>query len=266
MKITWKGTASIEIESGDSKIIFDPFVPYPHSDVPVTIEDFDGYKHIFVTHGHFDHIEYIPEVCRRNPDAMVYCTKAPYNKLLSKGVPKESLTLIGNNEHCRVVGDEFISEAGDDRTDGIEIRTYQGRHAILKADVCRVFSDAFRFHCVSNFPRLLHGLLAYPENKETLFYEILAEGKRIFLMGSLNLDADTEYPEVCDLMVLPYNGWDDNFPHAVEIADKLKPAKILADHYDTTFRPGTTDLDLTPLKEHFGDRLILIEQKSSITL
>lgn len=265
MKITWKGTACVELESGDTKILFDPFVPFPKSKIPVTVEDFDGAKHIFVTHGHFDHIESIPEICSRNPEVMVYCTRAPYKKLRSKGVPEKNLTRIGNREHFRIVGDKCVP-ADSECKGGFEIRTYQGRHAVLHADFRQMREDTIKYDCKDDLPHMYKGLLTYPERKQTLFYEILAEGKRIFLMGSLNLDSDTIYPEVCDLMILPYNGWKDNYPHAVAIAEKLKPAKILADHYDTTFRPASRDIDLEPLKEHFGDKLILIGQKESITL
>ena len=60
MKLIWHGTASIEMESGGRRIIFDPFVPLKGSKVPVRIEDFDSFTDILVTHGHLDHICSIP--------------------------------------------------------------------------------------------------------------------------------------------------------------------------------------------------------------
>ena len=84
MEIIWHGTASIEMIGAQGRILFDPFVPLPSSPVSVGLEEFDGFSHIFVTHGHFDHIVCIPEIVRRNPDAAVYCTKAPYDTLRKK--------------------------------------------------------------------------------------------------------------------------------------------------------------------------------------
>jgi L-ascorbate metabolism protein UlaG (beta-lactamase superfamily) len=72
-----------------------------------------------------------------------------------------------------------------------------------------------------------------------VFYQIEAEGKTVAVMGSLNLRKDTEYPAGADLLVLPYNGWTDNYPPAVRVIRRLKPKHVLLDHYDESFPPFT---------------------------
>ena len=90
------------------------------------------------------------------------------------------------------------------------------------------------------------------ENDETLFYHIESEGRTVFLMGSLNLRDDTEYPSGADLLILPYNGWTDNYPPAVSAIERLKPKRVLLDHYDVTFPPLTKKLDLAPILQYQG--------------
>ena len=57
MKLTWYGHAAFRIETGDAKILIDPFFTgnptFPESDREQAIE---GLTHIAITHGHGDHI------------------------------------------------------------------------------------------------------------------------------------------------------------------------------------------------------------------
>lgn len=117
MELTWYGTASIALRSGEEVLWFDPYVPMPHSPVPVTLRDYAGCGQIFITHGHLDHIASLPDILRENPGATVRCTEAPRRSLLNMGIPQERLIPIA---------------PGDDLTlGGIRVRVYQGRHAEL---------------------------------------------------------------------------------------------------------------------------------------
>jgi len=66
-------------------------------------------------------------------------------------------------------------------------------------------------------------------------------------MGSMNLRDDIIYPTESDILILPYNGWSDNFPPAVRVIERLKPKKVFLDHYDDAFPPLTSKLDLSPI-------------------
>ena len=243
MKLIWHGTASVEIISGQnstpSRILFDPFVPLAGSDVPVKIEDYDGYSDIFVTHGHFDHISNLPEIVRRNPDVKIYCTQTPRATLLRKGVSSRNIVLL---------------KYGDTVKPGpFNITALHGKHARLpKASVSRlayILTSPNR----GNIPHIVREHMSCVEKDETLFYRIEAEDKTIVLMGSLNLRGEIEYPVGADLLVLPYNGWADNFPPAVRTIRRLKPKRVVLDHYDDTFPPITMPLDLQPiLKKYRG--------------
>ena len=95
MRVTWYGTATIGIDDGKNKILFDPFVrrnkKLKHS---TPIEDFAGFDAVFITHGHFDHLYDVPELARVDKSVPFYCTKTPAETLMKKNVPKDR---IGNN-------------------------------------------------------------------------------------------------------------------------------------------------------------------------
>ena len=239
MYLIWHGTASIEIGHDGGRLLFDPFVPLSGSPVPVTVEEFDGFTDILVTHGHLDHIADIPQIVRRNPDTLVHCTETPYRTLAGKGVPEKNLSLL---------------RYGDERElRGFRIGVYHGKHAVLPKASVRRLAYALRSPARRNLPHILRENRVCTENDETVFYHIQADGKRVALMGSLNLRDDAEYPTGADLLVLPYNGWEDNLPPAVGIIERLQPKRVVLDHYDDTFPPLTMPLDLSPILDRFPE-------------
>ena len=233
MQIIWHGTASIEIVCDRGRILFDPFVPLKGSDVDVSIEEFDGFTDIFVTHGHLDHITDLPKVAERNPGVVIHCTATPYRTLQKKGVPARNLSILRFGDVTRV--------------NGFTIRALHGRHAVLPNVTRSMVAGWVRHPARRNVPYMFIQNLVCRENDETVFYQIEADGKTVQLMGSMNLRDNVRYPQGADLLVLPYNGWTDNFPPAVRVIERLRPRRVLLDHYDDTFPPLTTPLDLSPI-------------------
>lgn len=232
-KTIWHGTASVELISDCGRILFDPFVPLKGSLVPVTIEDFDGFTDIFVTHGHFDHITSLPEIVRRNPKTLIHCTKAPYRTLVRKGVDRKNLHLLHYGDTLKV--------------NGFQLSVLHGRHAILPKATLKHLVYILKHPAKGNIPFILRENRVAVENDETVFYKIEANEKTICLMGSMNLRDEVEYPVEANLLILPYNGWEDNFAPAVKVIERLKPKRVLLDHYDDTFPPLTMPLDLEPI-------------------
>ena len=92
--------------------------------------------------------------------------------------------------------------------------------------------------------------LSCPEKDETVFYQIESGGVTLSLMGSMNLRDEAAYPTDADYLVLPYNGWEDNYPPAVQVLNRLRPKQVLLDHYDDTFPPLTMPLDLSQILKY----------------
>ena len=245
MYLLWHGTASIEMVSEKGRLLFDPFVPVRGSKVPVSIEDFDGLTDVFVTHGHLDHIMSIPEIVRRDPRVIVRCTETPYGTLIKKGVPKGNLVLIR-------YGDELM-------VNGFTVRVFHSKHAILPKIGSSRLAYMIRSPLRGNILMLVREHLKCRENDETVLCEVEAEGRTVCVMGSLNLRDDAEYPKNADLLVLPYNGWDDNYPPAVRAIERLKPKRTALDHYDDTFPPLTMPVDLEPILKRYGGNISAME-------
>lgn len=68
--VTWLSHASWLIESGEHRIVLDPFL----SDNPaatVKPDDLDGITHVLISHGHFDHVADAASIANRNGATLI---------------------------------------------------------------------------------------------------------------------------------------------------------------------------------------------------
>ena len=97
MKITWFGTASILLESEGEKLLFDPFVHLAGGSNPNSLEDFPADTDICITHGHVDHLFFLPDLLAEQ-DITVYGTKAVMDTL--EGWVEETGSLVQAEPGC----------------------------------------------------------------------------------------------------------------------------------------------------------------------
>jgi L-ascorbate metabolism protein UlaG (beta-lactamase superfamily) len=77
MKIKWLGTAGFQVETGDRVFLIDPYLSRNPQAKPVQSlqpRDLAGAGQIFITHGHFDHINDIPAIAALGSPA-IYCSE-----------------------------------------------------------------------------------------------------------------------------------------------------------------------------------------------
>jgi L-ascorbate metabolism protein UlaG (beta-lactamase superfamily) len=234
MKFKWFGTATILLEQDGTQLLFDPYFPLNDKIFKPPMNELASIDNIFVTHGHFDHIVDIPSVLKHGSGkSMVYCTAKPLETLLSKGVDKERIHKI---------------EPGDVIKIGpFEVRVFKGKHVVFNMGL--IIKTLFRpdiFTYRNNLKHLLKANKECSEAGETVVYDINVGGSRVFLMGSLNLDDNTNYPKGADLLIMPFQGRSDLSEYAIPIIERLQPKKVLLDHFDNSFPPMSSSVDPQP--------------------
>lgn len=228
MEIKWLGTATLSFSSGGESILFDPFLPLNSKLPPPSIEELASLGDILITHGHFDHLMYVPQVVHAG-EAMVYCCKTAAESLYRDGVPENRVVIIKP-------GDKF--EKGP-----FEITVYKGLH--IRFDLPLIIRTLFSRRCLSNFSalrRLVGESKRYPEGK-VLVYRIAADGKTVLHLGSLNLDSSEEYPAGMDLLTLPFQGRSDLNSYALKFIELLMPKALYLHHFDDAFPPVSSSVD-----------------------
>ena len=234
MKLTWFTTAAFTLRSGETTLAFDPFLGLPLGQrwPDLSGAAFREASAVFVTHGHFDHILELPALLAGS-EAPVYATATPCRTFEKQGVGPDRLRTI---------------RPGATVTVGpFQVQAYQGRHCTFDGLLVRqtLFSRRLWKHLPRGI-RLAYYSKAYPEQGETLFYEVRADEKRLQVMGSLGLDPAVLYPTGADALILPYQGRSDLVTYGWPLVDRLKPRAVYLDHYDDSFPPLTAAIDTTP--------------------
>ena len=241
------------LESDGTRLLFDPFLSLNDQSYKPPLSELSSAMCILVTHGHLDHIVDIPTVWQHGGGkAEIYCSATPRKVLVSKGVNSESIREIKPNDELTI--------------GAFEVRVLKGKH--IQFDKWLVLQTLLRPRVVlfrKNLAYLFKENRICAEAGETVIYDIRADGKQVLLLGSLNLDADTEYPKGVDLLILPLQGRSNIADYALPFVDRLMPKKILVDHDDDAFPPISSAVDTEPfvsLMEKRYPNIPVITQKA----
>ena len=255
MKLTWMGTAALLFEEADHVIAFDPFPGIPYGalkrggkDLPVCVKKrrrrdarmFRRAAEVFVTHGHLDHICYIPALYGgENSTARVTCTRTPFETLAGLGFPADRLREVGTGGIVPAEGARPVE------TGPFMLRAWPSRHCRFDREL--ILRTALSRRLLTHLPdlfRMGRALRSFPEAGETLFWELTCGGTRVQILGSLNLRDDVTYPSGADVLILPYQGKSGRLlaETAAGIIGRLRPKTVLLDHYDDTFPPLSADV------------------------
>lgn len=96
MKLTYLGHSVFILEEGNFKAIIDPFIT-GNPQCPVKVEDIKGLTHIFVSHGHGDHLGDAVALAKEN-DALVISNAEICTYLSGKGLKVHAMHIGGRHK------------------------------------------------------------------------------------------------------------------------------------------------------------------------
>ncbi|MBP5242191.1 MAG: MBL fold metallo-hydrolase [Clostridia bacterium] len=224
MQIKWCGTATLLVKTEKTTLAIDPYLHSLNTALPpVNAEEVKQADAVFITHPHPDHFA---DIAAFLSEAPVYVSQNGIFHAAKKGIDTHTMSAL---------------KAGDTHKIGdITLTVYQSRHC--KFDLPLILSKLFhpRTYLMANKAiMLLKQMREFPIGNDIYFFDIEAEGKHIFVMGSAGLDKATKYPKNADLLVLPYQGRSDMAKYSLPIIKRLNPKRVLLDHYDNAFPPFT---------------------------
>lgn len=240
MKITWFTTASILIETEKEKLLFDPFIPLEGAENKVAVSDYGSGNKIFITHGHIDHLGSINQIIEEGNNH-IFCTSTPANYLRTHMLNEKTVTVIKE-------GDLYNFQDA-------AVKVHRGKH--IEYDRKLVRSTLFNPRIIKywkNTIMLLKENGSFPENNETVTYEIKTKGKTIVLLGSLALPEGYTYPQNPDVLIMPYQGNSDLITPALHIIGTIKPKSVVLDHFDDAFPPISKTIETKGLEVEMGKR------------
>ena len=254
MKLTWLGTAAFVLESGDLKILFDPFLQLAGGETAVPAEEFARYDTIFVTHCHFDHLYEAEELLSEGENNnTVFCTKQCCDTLERFLEDTSNVACIRPGQTYDIFNDRCGAEPSHPAPGNpghVRIGVLRGRHIDFRYRyIFDTLSPGRVLRYAGNLPFLYWANRIFKEAGQIVAFDIRAEKREILILGSLALDPEETYPENVDVLVLPYQGNNDLPSRAWEVLSRIRPKSVILSHFDNAFPPMSRTVDLHPLKK-----------------
>lgn len=232
MDITWLGTASILIKSNGMSLLFDPFFgSFREDGVSFPLEVLPQVQAVFITHPHLDHFCNIDTILKQSTAPVYVCRRG-----------------IEIARHHELETDRFreVQNSCTVTLQDLKIQAYQSCHCRFdKTTVRDTLHKALKPEHLTQALQIekLNRQYRIDAKNDVFAYEIQAEGKKLFLMGTANLRTDISYPQHMDLLIFPYQGRSDMADYSLSLFVKLKPQAVLLDHFDDAFPPISSAMD-----------------------
>lgn len=239
MKVKWYGTAAISVTAADETILFDPFISFNDSNRFLSLDEIADCKHVFITHGHFDHLMHIPAVLDAGP-ATVYCDGIAAETLRKKGVSAQRIVIIKPGDAIKL--------------GSFTVKALKGEHIVFDNRlILKTLFNRRIFQWAKILGKVINGFLKYPKG-QVLIYDIKAEGQQILHMGSLGMCPDEKYPRGADVLTIPFQGRSDLNDFTLQFVERINPRAVFLHHFDDTFPPISSEVDTSIFANKMADQ------------
>ncbi len=255
VNLTWNGTANLRVEWMGQVIFFDPWFMRNKKSEPRlgnTTDFVDNGASIFLSHGHFDHLQDVPEILLKKDKVNVYCSPVARTSIelflkLKEGLDGTRLASCLDRVHPIAAGDT-ITHAGSDVTVGV----IKSEH--IKFDLKSILRVVFNLEFwwkVGMFGRML---ARYPKG-DVFGYDVHfgSEGRLVFF-GSLC----KKYPDILkqhakpDILAIPVAGRFNCDKIGLEVARIVSPKIVIPVHHDNFYPPISYWSPVAALREGAG--------------
>ena len=225
MRFKWYGTATLLLESGNTRLLIDPYLKEYSPVAPVPLAEARTAEAIFITHPHLDHFQDV--------DAFSEGVRPVYVSATGISHAKKN----GLNAACM-----HRIKAGDEvRIGPFTVRVFPARHCVFDAATILgvVFSLRTWLHAGDCIALLKAAKRFRIDKSNVLAFEISDGGKSVMVFGSAGMDRRVSYPQGADLLFFPYQGRARMDREMLPFLDALKPKAVTIDHFDDAFPPIT---------------------------
>lgn len=238
MNITWLGTAGFKIRTGNELFYLDPFLSRnPHASPlqPLTPDTLNRGARIFISHGHFDHLFDLPEICRHT-SPQIFCSETII----------KTLTRLQTNP-------SLIHPVTENRQvfdfDNFKARAFFSHH--VKFDWKLMVTTLLRINI--NLKPCVKLFKDYPGG-QVLAWRFQIENKIILFFGSAGAqkkDLELFAKDNVDILLLPLQGHSDICGIGLDIVKILKPGMVIPHHHDNFYPPISQSINIQPFIDGF---------------
>ena len=241
MKLTWWGTAGFHVNIGRQAVLVDPYLSRnagARPKQPMVPTDIKEADHIFLSHGHFDHIYDIPVIASQT-GSIVHCCPVAANTLNQRGLKKNQIRVVNENGYT-AESNKFKAQA------------YFSQH--VKFDPWLLIKTLLRINI--RIPKYLPLMREYPVG-QVLSWRFTIGDQVIQHFGSAGstpeeLNGHSNQP--IDILLIPLQGHSRICNIALNYVQALKPRMVIPHHQDDFFPPISTYVDVRPFARKVAQR------------
>ncbi len=233
MELKWLGTAGFEFKTKNQVFFIDPYLSRNQNAYPkqsLAPSSINNASQIFISHGHFDHIQDVPQIASQSK-AAVYCSNIVVNSLQNNGLSDKQIKTVTCDQ--KIFNFENYSA-----------RAFFSEH--IKFDKKLLISTLLKIN-ISLFKHL--PLLNQYPCGQVLSWRFNIENKTIQFFGSGGSSVD-ELERIgdkpIDILLVPLQGHTDICRIGLDYVKYLKPKIVIPHHHDNFYPPISKSINIKP--------------------